>query len=129
MSSMSKAIYNYIDSKHQCPKFADDVVDVISKYTNNKLDLNPNKQTIIGHISNLNLSQENEIQDSCIIFDCQYQLQGEDKKYSVSIQLYYKDGKLHREGGLPAVLIHENQNTIKYIERRLNGKRKNFQYI
>ena len=128
MSIMSKAVCNYVDSKHQCPKFADDVVDVLSKYTNNKIDLNPNKHTIIGHISNLNLSEENEIQDNSIKFDCQYQLQGSDKKFSVSIQLYYKDGKLNREGGEPAVLIHEKY-TLKYIERRLNGKRKNFQFI
>jgi hypothetical protein len=125
---MSKSIVYYDECKQACPKFAHDFVNVLSNYTNKKIDLNPNIQTIIGHISNLNLIEENEIQDNCINFDCQYQLQGSDKKFSVSIQLYYKDGKLNREGGEPAVLIHEKY-TLKYIERRLNGKRKNFQFI
>jgi hypothetical protein len=132
MSSISKSITNYNDCKQACPKFANDFVIVLSNYTNKKIDLNPNI-TICGYIANLNLNQENKIEDGCVtIDDCTYQLQGSDKKYHVSIQLNNKNGRLHKEGGEPSVLIHKKQGSfqhiLKYTEIRINGVRKHYQY-
>lgn len=131
MSNLSKSITNYNDCKQACPKFADDFVNVLLNYTKKKIDLNPNI-IICGYIANLNLNPENIIEDGCVtINDCTYQLQGSNKKYHVSIQFNYKNGRLHKEGCEPAVLIHEKHgsfnHTLKYTEIRINGVRRHHQ--
>lgn len=120
-------ITNYSEAQYNYKKLADDIVSILTEFTSKKIDLTSIKGPITGVKFNSKHKLETVEGDS-VLFNCHYKLQNDNKINFVTINLYYKNGKLHRDGGLFAVMIFEGY-IQKYVERRINGKKTHSQII
>ena len=84
-----------------------DIIDCLLRFTNKKVQLNSIKTCISG-IENAFFFNPNPIY-LVHFYKCQYNLEGSSAINIIHIDLYYKNGKLHRdECSSPAVIIRSD---------------------